>query len=258
MTGGATAVLPALAAVVVIGLAGPHRPRARRPLPRATVAGGREGAPTATGWATGIARVAGVEPGPDVGRVGAAAVALAVVALFVAPGFAPVPIVGALGALRWRARARRRVEAEAWRDALPDAVDLFAVALGGGLTVAGALPVVAARAPPPLGPALVEAHRRAHHGEAIDEALARLADAAPPTRPLVAVLVAAHHDGGPVVEAMARLAADERAARRRAVEARARKVPVRMLFPLVLCTLPAFVLVTVVPPVLAAFADLRP
>jgi len=53
-----------------------------------------------------------------------------------------------------------------------------------------------------------------------------------------------------------RLAADLRAGARRRAETRARKVPVRLLFPLVGCTLPAFVLVTVVPPVLGALGSL--
>jgi len=75
-------------------------------------------------------------------------------------------------------------------------------------------------------------------------------------RPLVTVLVAAHADGVPVADALARLADEQRTARRRAAEARARQVPIRMLFPLVGCTLPAFVLVTVVPPVVSALADL--
>lgn len=220
------------------------------------------GAPTPTapapGWTVFVARLAGIEAEPRAGRVGALAMTGALVALVVVPALAPVPLVVALGGLRWSARQRRRAEAEAWRDALPDAVDLFAVALGGGVTVPVALPIVASRAPPPVGPALAEAHRRTSHGEPLADSLGRVADAASATRPLVAVLVAAHHDGVPVADAMARLAADERAARRRAVEARARRVPVRMLFPLVLCTLPAFVLITVVPPVLAAFADLRP
>jgi hypothetical protein len=84
-----------------------------------------------------------------------------------------------------------------------------------------------------------------------------VAHGAPASRPLVALLVAAHRDGAPVVEPLTRLAGDLRADRRRAVEARARQVPVRLLFPLVLCSLPAFVLLAIVPPVVAALTDLR-
>ncbi len=41
---------------------------------------------------------------------------------------------------------------------------------------------------------------------------------------------------------------------RRRAEARARTVPVRLLFPLVFCVLPAFVLLTVVPVLLDGIA----
>ena len=51
----------------------------------------------------------------------------------------------------------------------------------------------------------------------------------------------------------ARLAAEARLERRRAAEATARRVPVKLLFPLVLCTLPAFALLTVVPLQLLAY-----
>jgi Flp pilus assembly protein TadB len=188
--------------------------------------------------------------------VGATAVAV-VVALVVLPPSAPlVAVLGAAAAPVARRRRERR-DVDGWADSLPDAVDLFGIALGSGLTVPQSLPIVAPRAPPPLGPALAEAHERFRHGEPLDRALARIVDQAPVARPLVSVLVAGHCDGVPVADALARLADEQRTSRRRAAEARARQVPVRMLFPLVGCTLPAFVLVTVVPPVVSALADLR-
>ena len=56
--------------------------------------------------------------------------------------------------------------------------------------------------------------------------------------------------------ALARLAGEERAALRRRAEAHARRVPVRLLFPLVFLVLPAFVLLTVVPGLAAGMARL--
>ena len=53
--------------------------------------------------------------------------------------------------------------------------------------------------------------------------------------------------------ALERLAVEERTPLRRRAEARARKVPVRLLFPLVFLVLPAFGLLTVVPALLAGF-----
>ena len=51
---------------------------------------------------------------------------------------------------------------------------------------------------------------------------------------------------------------DLRTRARRRAEIRARKVPVRMLFPLVTCILPAFILLSVVPMVGGALQQLGP
>jgi Flp pilus assembly protein TadB len=203
-----------------------------------------------------LRRAVGLPPDDAVAPiVGAAAVASAV-ALVLLPVLAPVVgVVGAAAVPAERRRLQRRAS-EGWAEALPDAVDLFALALGSGLTVPHALPIVAPRAPPPLGAALAEADDRFRHGEPLERSLGRIVERAPAVRPLVGVLVAAHCDGAPVAEALTRLADEQRTARRRVAEARARQIPVRMLFPLVGCTLPAFVLVTVVPHVVAALSDL--
>jgi tight adherence protein C len=76
----------------------------------------------------------------------------------------------------------------------------------------------------------------------------------PSLRPLVDALLASERYGAPVGVALARLAVEQRAAVRRRAEARARTVPVRLLFPLVFLVLPAFGLLTVVPALLAGFA----
>jgi pilus assembly protein TadC len=54
-----------------------------------------------------------------------------------------------------------------------------------------------------------------------------------------------------------RLAADARQMRRRRFDERARRLPVRLAVPLVLCTLPSFALLTVVPLLLAALTSLH-
>ena len=157
----------------------------------------------------------------------------------------------------WSAAASSGSEGRSAADALPDAVDLVGMALASGLTVPAALHLVAPRLAAPIGPALVEADVRSRHGEPLDESLGRVVAAHPVAGPLLRLLVAAHRDGTPVAEPLARLADEQRLARRRLAEARARQVPVRLLFPLVCCTLPAFGLLTVVPPVIVALGDLR-
>jgi tight adherence protein B len=69
---------------------------------------------------------------------------------------------------------------------------------------------------------------------------------------LLALLAASERSGTPVGAALVRLAAVTRAQARRRAMARARTVPVRLLFPLVFLVLPAFLLLTVAPVVLAS------
>ena len=79
---------------------------------------------------------------------------------------------------------------------------------------------------------------------------------APQLVPLADALTTSERTGAPVGPALARLAAEERAAARRRVESHARRVPVRLLFPLVFLVLPAFVVLTVVPGLAAGMARL--
>ena len=63
--------------------------------------------------------------------------------------------------------------------------------------------------------------------------------------------------GAPLGPALERIAADVRRRRQRRAEEAARKVPVALLFPLVLCILPAFALLTVAPLIAGALRELR-
>jgi hypothetical protein len=65
-------------------------------------------------------------------------------------------------------------------------------------------------------------------------------------------------EGAELAVALDRLASDARDLRRRRAEHAARRVPVRLLAPLVLCALPAFVLHALVPLVAGAFEALHP
>ena len=75
-------------------------------------------------------------------------------------------------------------------------------------------------------------------------------------RPLVQVLVDSSAHGAPITTSLDRLGDEARAVRRRAAAQRARRLPVLLLFPLVLCILPAFVLLTVVPLLVGTFSGL--
>jgi tight adherence protein C len=93
-------------------------------------------------------------------------------------------------------------------------------------------------------------------GASFDTALERAVHDAPLLRPLADALLASDRLGVPVAPALARLASEERTALRRRAEAHARRVPVRLLFPLVFLVLPAFVVLTLVPGLASGLAHL--
>ncbi|HYX44403.1 MAG TPA: type II secretion system F family protein, partial [Acidimicrobiales bacterium] len=99
-----------------------------------------------------------------------------------------------------------------------------------------------------------EAGRGRRLADALDDLPARAGEA---VRPLVAALVASERYGAPLVAGLERLADEVRRDRRRRAEEAARKVPVKLLFPLVTCTLPAFGLLTVAPLVASAVRSLH-
>lgn len=188
---------------------------------------------------------------------GALAIA-SVVAAAVAPPLALVPIgVGWAGG-RWRRREASRAARTAIVAELPDVVDLFSLAVGAGLTAHLATDLVADHAAGTIAVALADARRRVRLGEPLADALERAtAPLGDPVRPLVAAVVASDRYGAPLAPSLALVARDARLARRRAAEEAARKVPVKLLFPLVLCTLPAFALLTVVPLLAGSLRSLR-
>ncbi len=190
-------------------------------------------------------------------RVGAA-VAAGAVALALLPVAAPPAalVAWALPGLAAR-RAERRRQAE-MVTGLPDVVDLLVLAVGAGLTVHQAVARVAARATGPLaaelGRVVGEVALGRRLADALDDLPRRAGEA---VRPLVAALVASERYGAPLVAGLERLAGEVRRDRRRRAEEAAHKVPVKLLFPLVTCTLPAFGLLTVAPLVASAVRSLR-
>ena len=81
---------------------------------------------------------------------------------------------------------------------------------------------------------------------------AREAARSPALGALLAVLAGSERSGTAAGPALSRLSAAIRARARRRAMARARRVPVRLLFPLVFLVLPAFLVLTVAPVVLAS------
>lgn len=239
----ASAVLAALA--VLLGAARlPQMPmRLPPPLPRTDA---RPGSAHAPGRRT--ARASTVLAG--LVAVLAAGLISPVAAVTVAAGWA---VSGRVAERRRRRRRRRLAEA-----ALPDALDLFAVSLGGGMRPAECFEVLASLVPPVLAGPWAGVVDRLRRGHRFADAVAPLGDElGPDALAFASTLALTDAAGLAVAPAVERLADDARQQRRRAAEAAARELPVRLAFPLVLCTLPAFVLVAIVPLLLGAVSSLR-
>lgn len=185
-------------------------------------------------------------------------VCLAWAGIVLGPVPAGLAVVGAVGATsvhrrRGRARAARAVE-----QALPELVDLLRLAASAGLPVRLALEAVAPRAPAVLRPALADALHADARGLPLAVGLERMADRLGPAgRGVVAALDRSAATGTALGPLLAEVAAEARDMRRRSAQEAARRLSVTLLFPLVCCTLPAAVLVAVVPVVVVAIDSLR-
>jgi pilus assembly protein TadC len=156
----------------------------------------------------------------------------------------------------WFTRRRSHRDDAELAGELPVTLDLLAVAVEAGCTPYLAVDLAQRWAPPAMSSRLGEVREACALGATLGDALADLGARAPRLRPLSDALLASDRLGAPVGPALAGLADEQRAELRRRAEAHARRVPVRLLFPLVFAVLPAFGLLTVVPTLLAGFARL--
>ncbi len=174
------------------------------------------------------------------------------------------PVLAALsGCAVWLTRRWKRAELlrsarQRVIDELPDVVDLLALAVDAGLGPRLALDAVARHGRGVVAESFGSVQREVGRGATLSEALDGMtAGLGDPARPLVTALRWAGHHGTPLGPALDLLGRDLRSARRRRAEELARRVPVRLVFPLVLCTLPAFALLTVVPLLAGSLGGLR-
>ena len=180
---------------------------------------------------------------PVVGMALAAVIALAI---------HPVLGVG-VGLFMWIVPHRRRAQLQHRKQAevieeLPEVVDLLRLAVSSGLNVHLAVAAVGERLGGPVGLGLAGAVQRAQDGMRLADALEPLPDSVgEPVRPLVRVLIDGDRYGTELEPALAQLAADSRLLRRHRAEEQARRLPLRLLLPLVVCILPAFILLTLAP-----------
>jgi tight adherence protein C len=240
--------------------ASPARARAASASPgRADTAGWPRRAPVPERLGVTIRRIAGRPPDTAADRrVGWAALGTVALAAVV-PQLSPLPAAWAALAPTMTARRAARAHDAAVVDQLPDVVDLVVLTTSAGLPVTSAFAAIGSRPGGPLGEGLAAAASHAARGGTTAEALALMArSAGSASRPLVEAL--AEHDryGTPLRPALDRVGIEARLRRRRQAEEAARRLPITLLFPLVLTTLPAFVLLTVIPLLAGSFGSLSP
>ena len=250
-----TSLLVGLGALVSVA-ALLHRPprtgRLRRAAPR------REPIRPSTlvaGVGHAVRRSLGFRTDPAADRVVGTAMVVALVAVVAGIEVAVLGVALLVLRRRWkRIRAHQAIATAGVERDLPDLIDLLALAVGAGLSLPAALPVVAPVAPRTLRDDLQRAVDGIAGGRTAEEAVVELGHRwGPPARPLVHALADHLRYGTPVLPALERVGVEARAGRRRAAEVRARRLPVLLLFPLVLCTLPAFGLLTVAPLIAGTF-----
>jgi tight adherence protein C len=195
--------------------------------------------------------------------VGAAAAAIAVIVLTtVTPlALALVPVAVMAGyrapalALARRARARQAsIEAH-----VPDLIEVLVATTEAGLNPMVAFQRSSEVIRGALGDELARTTRQIELGTpwrtALEQLDARIS--VPALRRLVVALARSHRLGTSLSATLRAVATDLRDARRTRAEELARRAPIRMLFPLVFLILPAFLLLTVGPVVLATLRSLH-
>ena len=195
---------------------------------------------------------------PAQARIVGAVVVVTGAALVMAPVLVPVSLVGAWALPRLAARREDRRRLQQFEADLPETVDLLALAVGAGCNVTLAVAAAGSRGTGPLAAELRRVTAEAGGGRRLADALDELpARAGESVRPLAAALAGCERYGAPLGTSLDRIADHVRRQRQRRAEEAARKVPVLLLFPLVLCILPAFALLTVAPLIAGALHELR-
>ncbi len=173
------------------------------------------------------------------------------------PAAVVIVVVTAVRPVLHQRRKQRDLVAAIERD-VGDVVALLGLAVGAGHNLVGALRVSAERGVGPVSTALRGTVMRVERGERLADVLDALpGDLGDEVRPLTAALVSCDRYGAPLTSTLERLGADVRIASRHRAEAAARRLPIRLLFPLITCILPAFALLTVAPLIAGSFQGLR-
>ncbi|MGW4211936.1 type II secretion system F family protein [Lentzea sp. NPDC004789] len=135
------------------------------------------------------------------------------------------------------------------RRALPDALDMLTVCVEAGLGFDAALAQVARNTTGPLAQECARVLQEMQIGKSRNEALRSLTDrtTVAELRAFVSALAQAGELGVPIASVLREQAREMRIRRRQRAEEQAQKVPVKILFPLIVCLFPAMFVVIIGP-----------
>lgn len=136
--------------------------------------------------------------------------------------------------------------------ALPDSLDMLTVCMEAGLGFDAALAQVAQNTEGPLAAEFTRALQEMQIGQSRSDSLRALLTrtTVPELRVFVSALVQAGELGIPIAKVLREQAGEMRIRRRQRAEEQAQKVPVKIMFPLVMCLFPALMVVIIGPGVL--------
>jgi tight adherence protein C len=186
---------------------------------------------------------------PPLFGAGARGIVLSTLALAVLGWFAPTMWIYQIGYDR----------TELIRRELPDALDLLTISVEAGLAFDAALAQVARNSDGPLGKELFRVLQEMQIGTGRIDALRALAERTDveELRIFVGAMVQADTFGIPVANVLRVQSKEMRVKRSQRAEEKAQQVPVKILFPLIFCILPALFIVVMGPAAIKIFLQFR-
>ncbi len=143
---------------------------------------------------------------------------------------------------------QRRPETISISKNIPELIDTLLVLIRAGHSPATAMSQLHNWSPDELKQHLVRVHTELLAGQRFAETMKSLRDALGPcVYPICDILVSADRDGLPITSVLDQLSFHAHQERRKLREIETKELPIRMLFPLVCCILPSFVLLAMVP-----------
>jgi tight adherence protein C len=212
------------------------------------------------------AQLAGLGPGGVEGllaikaaavAVGATVIPLAMAAL--GASFGPVVLWAIMGGTfgfflpdLWIARKGEARQNDI-RRMLPETIDLMAIAVQAGMGLEGSIELVARKLPGPLGEELQRLLQEIQLGSSRRQALQKLRERTEigELSTFAMALIQADTIGSPVSDVLQTHASEMRLVRRQRARESAAKLPVKLLFPLLLTIFPALMIIVIGPAVIS-------